>query len=138
MSEMSKLNVLGEEQNTNQVVEVKFPDGKKNYSYIGSGNLRTGQEVRNAPVTHYRSGKNYVVKTPVKVVATHKLVGANVGDKVGVSNGKVKTIPVGLKYLPGAKEQNEDREIEIKKEKMKVSDYMKDFSGYTFKKQKLF
>lgn len=133
---MQKLNTMG--QVRNQVVEVQFPEGKKNYSYIGSGNLRTGQSVPNAPVTHYISGKNYVCKKPVKVVATHSVQGAQVGDKIGVFNGSVKKIPVGLKYLPGAKEQEQNRKIKIKDKKMTVYDYMKNFAGYGLKKQNLY
>lgn len=135
---MQKLNTFGESEVKNQVVEVQFPDNSKRYSYIGSGNLRKGQEVPNAPFTHYRAKKDLVCKKPVKVVATHNIQGAQVGDKVGVSNGKVKRIPVGLKYLPGAKEQEQNKEIKIKDKKMTVYDYMKNFSGYAMKKQNLF
>lgn len=126
---IQKLNTFGQaaQQNTNQVVEVQFPDGKKNYSYIGSGSLRKGQEIPNAPVTNKYSGKNYVVPKPVKVVATHNIVNAQVGDKKGVTGGKVHSIPTGLKYLPGAKEQQQNREIDIRGEKMKVADYMSQF-----------
>lgn len=120
-----KKNDLQQDKNSNQVVEVQFPGGGKTYSYVGSGNLRVGQEVKNAPVTHYISGKNYTA--PVKIVATHNVVGANVGDKMGVSDGKVHTIRTGLKYLPGAREQIQNRTINIAGEKMNVSDYMSSF-----------
>lgn len=127
-TQMRKLNTMGQPQpQENQIVEVQFPNGGKNYSYVGSGNLRTGQEVPNAPVTHRISGKNYTVPKPVKVVATHKVVGAQVGDKKGVVGGSVTSIPTGLKYLPGAREQQQNRDIEIRGEKMKVSDYMSQF-----------
>lgn len=133
---MQKLNVMGDVQkrndfnDTTQVVEVQFPEGKKNYSYIGSGNLRKGQEVKNAPVTHYISGKDYVCREPVKVVATHSIVGAQIGDKKGVRNGSVTTIPTGLKFLPSVKEQQQDREVDLSGQKMKVSNYMAKF-GWT-------
>ena len=127
---MQKLNTMGfTPPVTNQVVEVKFPGGGKNYSYVGSGNLRTGQEVTHAPVTHHKSGKNYTVPKPVRVVATHRIAGAQVGDQVGVSNGRVKRIPTGLKYLPGVKDQQLNRDINIRGKKMRVSDYMKSFGG---------
>ncbi len=127
---MQKLNAMGQlPVQDNQVVEVQFPNGKKNYSYVGSGNLRTGQEIKNAPVTHHISGKNYTVPKPVRVVATHRIAGAQVGDKKGVVNGNVSVIPVGLKYLPGAREQQQDREINIRGEKIKVSDYMSQFKN---------
>ena len=124
---MEKLNTLGEpiSKEANQVVEVEFPNGGKRYSYIGGGNLRTGQKVDKAPVHHVKSGKPYTA--PVTVVATHNVVGAQVGDKIGVSNGKVKTIPTGLKYLPGAKEYQRDSEININGKKMPVSNYMSEF-----------
>lgn len=138
MSEkMQKLNAMGnlpQQKDTNQVVEVQFPDGGKNYSYIGSGNLRTGQTVPNAPFTHYISGKNCTNKKGVKVVATHNLAGAQVGDKLGVGGGKVKTISTGLKYLPGAKEAEQNRQIDLRGQKMSVSDYMKDFQSPVMKK----
>lgn len=136
---MQKLNALGNESkniNTNQVVEVQFPSGGKNYSYIGSGNLRTGQNIKDAPVTHPKSGKNYIAHN-VKVVATHNVAGAEVGDKVGVSNGNIKTIPTGLKYLPGNREYNQNRDIDIKGKKMTVNDYMDNFSGNRMQKLNL-
>lgn len=120
---ISKLNNLGNAQDSNQVVEVQFPNGGKNYSYIGSGNLRTGQQVKNAPVNHYKSGKPYTA--PVTVVATHNIAGAKIGDKLGVENGNVKSISTGLKYLPGAKEGS--NQIDINGEKMTVNDYMQPF-----------
>lgn len=135
---MQKLDPMGYSQQSNQVVEVQFPNGGKNYSYIGGGNLRTGQEIKNAPVTHPLSGKNYTVPKGVKVVATHNVVGAQVGDKKGVVNGSVTSIPVGLKYLPGAREQQQDREIDIKGEKMKVSDYMSQFKNVKLQKLNTF
>lgn len=113
------------ENKSNQVVEVVFPGGKKTYSYIGSGNLRTGQHIDNAPVNHYMSGKPYTA--PVTVVATHNVVGAKVGDNIGVSNNQVHSIRTGLKYLPGAKEYNEDRSIDVMKNTPKVSEYMSEF-----------
>ena len=124
---MEKLNTLGEptSKDTNQVVEVEFPKGGKRYSYIGSGNLRAGQKVDKAPVNHAISGKPYTA--PVTVVATHNIVGAQVGDKVGVTEGRVKSIPTGLKYLPGTKEYQRDSEINVKGKKMQVSDYMSEF-----------
>ena len=112
-------------KDANQVVEVQFPGGGKTYSYVGSGNLRVGQEVKNAPVTHYISGKNYTA--PVKIVATHNVVGAEVGDKIGVSNGSVKTIPTGLKYLPGTREQMRNDDVSINGVSTKVNDYMSQF-----------
>lgn len=132
---MQKLNTMGkvaQQKNTNQVVEVQFPDGGKSYSYIGSGNLRTGQQVPNAPFTHYISGKNCINKRGVRIVATHNIVGANIGDRLGVGGGTVKTIPTGLKYLPGAKEAEQNRQI--LGQKMTVSDYMKDFQSPLMKK----
>ena len=114
-------------ENRNQVVEVVFPSSNKTYSYIGSGNLRVGQQINNAPVNHYISKKPYTA--PVQVVATHSVEGAEVGDKIGVTNGKVHTIGVGLKYLPGAREQQIDNEINIGGETMKVSDYMSTFQS---------
>lgn len=63
------------------------------------------------------------------MVATHSVEGAEVGDKIGVTNGKVHTIGVGLKYLPGAREQQIDNEINIGGETMKVSDYMSTFQS---------
>ena len=92
-------------KDTNQVVEVVFPSGGKNYSYIGNGNLRVGQKISNAPVNHYKTGTPYTA--PVEVVATHEVVGAEVGKNIGVSNGMVHTIPKPLKYLAGARTTKE-------------------------------
>jgi len=114
-------------EDTKQVVEVEFPGGGKTYSYIGSGNLRVGQKINNAPVNHYRSGKPYTA--PVTVVATHQVAGVEVGDTKGVSNGRVHSIPTGLKYLPGAREYQQDRTIDIRGEEMNVSEYMSEFSS---------
>lgn len=116
-----------QKQNMNQVVEVEFPSGDKTYSYIGSGNLRVGQKINNAPVNHFKSGKAYTA--PVTVVATHKIAGAEVGDKKAVTDGRVHSIRTGLKYLPGTKEQMQNREINIRGEKIKVSKYMSEFQS---------
>lgn len=125
---MQKLNTMGEmpEQDSNQVVEVQFPSGGKNYSYIGSGNLRAGQTVREAPVTHPVSKRDYVAKN-VKVVATHNVAGAKAGDKVGVTNGTVHSIPTGLKVLPGAKDYGRDSTFDVGGSKMTANEYMSHF-----------
>ena len=120
------------EAKSNQVVEVKFPSGEKTYSYIGNGNLRVGQQIGNAPVNHHISGKAYT--SPVKVVATHQLVGAEVGDKKGITNGKVHSIGTGLKYLPGTREQQQNRQIDIGGEKVSVSDYMSNYQSASEKR----
>lgn len=124
---MQKLTTMRElpQKDTNQVVEVEFQSGGKRYSYLGSGNLRTGQQINKAPVNHYISNKPYTA--PVKVVATHNVYGAQVGEKLGVTNGNVHKIPTGLKYLPGTKELNEDRQVDIAGQKMSASDYMSRF-----------
>ena len=115
----------GVKMKSNQIVEVLFPSGGRTYSYIGSGNLRVGQEIRNAPVNHYISGKPYTA--PVRVVATHRVVDAEIGDRLAVTNGKVHTIRTGLKYLPGAKELQQDRQISINGKPTKLSNYMSNF-----------
>lgn len=112
-------------KDTEQVVEVVFPGSNKTYSYIGSGNLRAGQHIDNAPVNHYLSGKSYTA--PVDVVATHNVYGAKVGDKVGVSNGVVHSIPKPLKALPGNKELQLNKTLDIGGEKIKSADYMDKF-----------
>lgn len=113
-----------------QVVEVRYGDGLQNtgktYSYVGSGNLRAGQVINNAPVTHPESGKNYTTKAVV--VATHDVYGANVGDTVGVENGKVTAIPKPLKYLAGDKELLQNREI-AGMEGTTTSQYIGQFTG---------
>ena len=117
--------MIKKREDENQVVEVVFPNGGKTYSYIGSGNLRTGKKIDHAPVNHHKSGKPYTA--PVTVVATHNIVGAEVGDKFGVSNGKIHSIRTGLKYLPGTKEYNSDRQIDVISGSPKVSEYMSEF-----------
>lgn len=112
-------------KDTEQVVEVVFPGSNKTYSYIGSGNLRAGQHIENVPVNHYKSGKSYTA--PVDVVATHNVYGVKVGDKVGVSNGVVHSIPKPLKALPGNKELQLSKTLDIGGEKIKSSDYMDKF-----------
>lgn len=100
------------DNNSSQVVEVRYGDGLdggKTYSYVGGGNLRAGQVINNAPVTHPATGKNYTTKAVV--VATHEVYGANVGDTVGVQNGRVTSIPKPLKYLAGDRELLQNREI---------------------------
>lgn len=114
-------------KDTNQVVEVVFPSGGKTYSYIGNGNLRVGQKISNAPVNHYKTGTPYTA--PVEVVATHDVVGAEVGKNIGVSNGMVHTIPKPLKYLAGAREQQRNPLIDIGGRDMTVSQYMSPFEG---------
>ena len=118
-----------------QVVEVVYKNGTKTYSYIGSGNLRAGQQVSNAPVNHYISGKAYT--TPVTVVATHNIEGVNVGDKVGVSNGQVHSIPTGLKFLPGNRELQQDRPVDISGQEMSTSEYMEPFLNRSPAEQRL-
>lgn len=117
---------MARKEDEKQVVEVVFPGGGKTYSYIGDGNLRTGQEIRNAPVNHYKSGTPYTA--PVTVVATHNVVGANVGDHIGVSNGQVHSIRTGLKYLPSNKAFNEDRSIPDIDGNPSTLEYMSPFS----------
>lgn len=112
-------------KDTKQVVEVVFPSGGKTYSYIGSGDLRVGQEISNAPVNHYRTNTPY--SAPVKVVATHNVYGVNVGDRVGVSNGVVHSIPKPLKYLPGNKALTLDRTIDINGRETTTQDYMQPY-----------
>lgn len=117
-------------EGNSQVVEVRYGDNiqGKTYSYVGGGNLRTGQVINNAPVTHPGSGKNYTTKAVV--VATHNVAGAQVGDTVGVENGRVRSIPKPLKYLAGDKELLQDREIEGM-EGTTTSQYIGQFSGTT-------
>ena len=110
-----------------QVVEVEFPSGGKTYSYIGDGNLRVGQKIPNAPVNHYKTNTPYTA--PVTVVATHEVYGAEVGDRIGVSNGVVHSIPKPLKYLAGVRQQQRDPEINIGGEEMTVSQYMSQFES---------
>lgn len=113
-------------KNEQQVVEVVFPNGKKTYSYIGDGNLRTGQHIDNAPVNHYKTGTPYTA--PVTVVATHNVFGAEVGDHIGVSGGQVHSIKTGLKFLPSNKAFNEDRNIPEIKGDPSTLEYMSPFS----------
>lgn len=110
-----------------QVVEVVFPGSNKTYSYVGSGGLRVGQTIQNAPVNHYISGKPYTA--PVEVVATHNLYGVNVGDHIGVTNGRVHSIPKPLKYLPSNKDVLQDREVDIDGREMTTDQYMQPFES---------
>ena len=114
---------------TNQVVEVRYGDKNngKTYSYVGSGNLRAGQVVNNAPVTHPVSGKNYVTKAVV--VATHNVYGANVGDMKGVQNGMVTSIPKPLKYLVGDKELLQNRELTAFDDGTTANEYLSQYTN---------
>lgn len=120
---------VGQDDGKRQVVEVRYGDNLTNgktYSYVGGGNLRSGQVINNAPVTHPQSGKNYTTKATV--VATHSVYGAEVGENIGVQNGMVTTIPKPLKYLPGDKELLQDREIEGL-DGTTASEYISQFNG---------
>ena len=122
---------VGQDTGNRQIVEVRYGDNTatgKTYSYLGGGNLRSGQVVNNAPVTHPQSGKNYTTKAIV--VATHSVYGAQVGDNTGVQNGVVTTIPKPLKYLPGDKELLQDREVSELGGKT-AGEYMSQFNGAT-------
>lgn len=114
-------------KDTRQVVEVVFPGSNKTYSYVGGGNLRVGQTINNAPVNHYKTGTPYTA--PVEIVATHNLYGVNVGDKIGVSNGMVHSIPKPLKYLPSNKDVLQDREIDIDGKETTTYKYMQPFDS---------
>ena len=131
LSEFDSHNCKEKEKNmakdTNQVVEVVFPSGGKTYSYIGSGNLRVGQKISNAPVNHYKTGTPYTA--PVTVVATHEVVGAEVGKKIGVSGGQVHSISKPLKYLPGTRQQQQNSVIDVGGKEMTVSQYLSPFEA---------
>jgi hypothetical protein len=77
---------------------------------VSNGNLRKGQKVNKAPVTHYLSHKNYTA--PAEIVATHRIAGTQVGDKVGVTT--VHSILTGLKYLHDNAQQSEMMTLPLK------------------------
>lgn len=111
-----------------QVVEVVYGDGlksSKTYSYVGNGNLRTGQHIANAPVNHYKTGTPF--SAPVTVVATHRVEGVKVGDFIGVTGNSVHTIGKPLKYLPSNKAlKNDDYVAQLGGEQTQA--YMQQFN----------